>query len=87
MYGYIENRTYMKIENESQKLRMGGGCWTVNLSEISGKQIENIQYMTSKYTYSISLEDAMKKGFIRNLGGELKLIIPIRCWEIKGDRK
>jgi hypothetical protein len=83
MRGIIIDKIYMKIESESQKLRMGEGCWTINLGEISGKQIEEIQYMTPKHIYSISLNDARKKGFIRNFQGELKLIVPIRAWSIE----
>jgi hypothetical protein len=82
MHGIIQDKTYIKKEKESDKLRLGGGAWTLNLSEISGKQIEKIQYITDKFTYSINYNDAVKKGFIRQFQGELKLIIPIRCWEI-----
>jgi len=83
MYGHIENKIYYKIEDESQLLRLGGGSWTINLKEISGQNIEKIEYITPKRTYFITLSDAMKKGFVRNFQGELKLIVPLRAWGIK----
>lgn len=83
MRGVILGNKYIKKEKEQDKLRLSGGCWTINLSEISGKQIEEIEYITDKFTYSINYNDAVKKGFIRQFQGELKLIVPTRCWLIK----
>ncbi len=83
MHGIIVNKTYTKKESEKDKLRLGGGCWTINLAEISGYEIEKIEYLTSDKLYSISFNDAMKKGWVRNFQGEMKLIVPIRYWEVK----
>lgn len=82
MHGIVIDHTYIKKENESAQLRMGGGCWTINLGEISGKQIDTLQIITNKYTYIISYNNALKKGFIRNFQGEIKLIVPIISWEV-----
>jgi hypothetical protein len=84
MRGTILNKVYTKKERESQKLRLFGGAWTINLQEIEGKEIEKIVYITNKESYSISYADAVDKGFVRVLGGESKLVVPIKYWSIDG---
>ena len=39
-YGKIIGKSYIKNEDEKQKLRMGGGSWSIKLDEISDS-IEN----------------------------------------------
>lgn len=77
-----------KKEKEKDKLRMGGGSWSINLDEIN-KEPSSIKYITELTTYTISYADARLRGFIRVLGGEKKLIVPIKYWttdlEIKKD--
>ena len=82
MYGQIEDRHYRKKEDESQKLRLGGGSWTINLDELKDKEIDEITLITKDYEYNISYKTAFSKGFIRVLQGETKLVVPIKHWDI-----
>ena len=83
MHGTISDGIYIKKELEKDKLRNFGkpeGSWTINLDEINNKPIENIVYFTESYIYRISYKKAFKKGYIKTLAGELKLIVPIKEW-------
>ena len=82
MYGQIEDRHYRKKEDESQKLRLGGGSWTINLDELKDKEIDEITLITRFYEYNISYAKAFTNGFIRVLQGETKLVVPIKHWDI-----
>lgn len=79
MHGVLVGKTYTKHEREKDKLRMGGGSWSINLSEIK-PETEVINYITEDYTYTISFHKAVEKGFTRVLGGEEKLVVPITHW-------
>jgi len=85
-YGKIIGKSYVKKEDEKQKLRMGGGSWSVKLDEI-GESVENIIYVTGKGKYTIDRDVAIAKGFIRNMSTkgviENKLIVPIKHWDFK----
>jgi hypothetical protein len=81
MRGWVENKTYYKKEDESQRLKMGGSSWTINFAEIKDKEIEFIVYITPKAEYKISYGDAVNKGFIRNFQSENKLVVPVRYWK------
>jgi hypothetical protein len=78
----VDNKL-IKNEKEKAKLRMGGGSWSINLDKVSLKEVDTIEYNTELHTYTISTKDAIDKGFIRFLGGEKKLVIPIEFWEVK----
>ena len=85
-YGKIVGNAYIKNEDEKQKLRMGGGSWSINLSEISDL-VEEIIYITNKAKYKIDKDVAIAKGFIRSMSTkgvvENKLIVPIKHWVMK----
>lgn len=86
MRGTLQGTTYIKKEKESQKLRMGGGSWSINLEELpSGTRI--IEYITPFCRYTISTEDAFMHGFTKFLGGERKLVVPIKCWTVTEELK
>lgn len=72
----------IKNEKENSKLKIGGGSWSINLDKIDLSDINEIEYITEKFRYTISTENAIGLGFIRILGGEKKLIVPIKYWEI-----
>ena len=72
----------IKKEKESAKLRMGGGSWTINLDKYDLSKYEEIQYITPKCTYRISRADAVEHGFTRYLGGENKLVVPVKHWRM-----
>ena len=82
-YGKVVGDAYIKNEDENQKLRMGGGSWSINLDEIDDL-VKEIVYITKKAKYRIDRETAIAKGFIRNMSTkgiiESKLIVPIRHW-------
>lgn len=79
MRGTLKDGIYTKHEDEDQKLRMGGGSWSINLDELpEGTQV--IEYITPKTSYVISKGDARRHGFVRVLGGEKKLIVPLKWW-------
>ena len=78
-HGQFSGNVYRKKENENMKLRMGGGSWSINLDEVP-KAAEVVEYVTPQRTYQIRTEDAFAHGFIRILGGERKLIVPLKYW-------
>jgi len=82
MFGIIQNKIYIKKENERQQLRLFGGSWTINLNEIQDKEINEIKYVTPNATYIIDFQEAFLKGFIRIFKDETKLIVPLKYWTI-----
>lgn len=77
----IGDDTYLKHEKEKAKLRMGGGSWSINLDKLDISKIKTIIYETEAHKYTIDTNKAIDVGFIRYLGGEKKLIVPIEYWE------
>jgi len=77
-----KSNTYHKTEDESNKMKMSGGSWTINLDRVNLPGYTMIRYTTKERIYSISVEDALKFGFNRVLRGENKLVVPITHWEI-----
>lgn len=87
--GYIENGVYRKLEDEKNKLRMSGGSWTLNVDElkklkqIQKQGIDSFELTTKTKIYTIDKELAKVKGFRKILGGEDKLVVPIKHWDVK----
>lgn len=77
----IENNKMIKTEKESSKLRIGGGSWTINLDKVNLDDVNEIEYITHKSSYTISKQDAVSNGFYRTFNGEKKLIVPIKYWK------
>ena len=79
----IKDRVLTKFEKEKGKLRFikPNGAWTINLDNISEcilkTEIDTFIWSTEKNTYTIPSITAFNKGFIREMGGERKLIVPI----------
>ena len=82
MIGNIIGKTYVKREKETSLLRLAGGSWTIKLDELEGKDIEKIRFMTDAVIYDITLEEAFAFGFERWLGGEKKLVVPVKHWKL-----
>jgi hypothetical protein len=87
MKGYTREQTYYKYEKEGGKLRLAGGSWSVNLADMELDKVNTIKVITSYANYSISIEDAMTKGFQRTFKGEHKLVIPIKYFNIEFKEK
>ena len=83
MKGWIEGKVYYKKELEKDRLRMGGGAWSINIDQLKDRELEKVVYITSEARYEIGWKKAKEKGFIRILGEETKLVVPIRNWEVK----
>lgn len=81
MRGWITDNQYHKNEKESGKLRLCGDAWSINLNEVLDKGITDIVYHTNKGRYLISYADAQAHGFVREFGGEQKLVVPVRHWQ------
>jgi len=79
----IKGDVLHKYEKESSKLRIGGGSWTINLTEIGSTYINTFIYETTKATYTISSALAVEKGWEATFKGERKLVVPIKHWEVK----
>ena len=77
---YIKNYVLTKYEKESSKLRMSGGSWTINVEKFPLAKYHTIRYITRQYVYDIDTEEALSNGFYKNLGGEKKLVVPIKHW-------
>lgn len=78
-HGNLDGSTLVKKEKEKDQLRMGGGSWSINLDELP-ETVLMIAYHTEDYQYLISRGDAFAHGFERTLGGERKLIVPLKHW-------
>lgn len=78
-HGTMRGTTWVKNEDTKNMLRMGGGSWTINLDEIPSGALD-IEYWTERTVYTISVKDAHSYGFIRILGGETKLVVPLGKW-------
>lgn len=81
-HGQLKGDTWVKHEKEKDILRMGGGSWTINLDELPIGAM-NVEYWTGSDVYTISLPDAHEHGFIRVMGGERKLIVPLKHWTLR----
>lgn len=82
MRGVLVDDCYTKKEDEANKLRMGGGSWSINLDELPD-EAQTIVYKTPLRTYAIGRDDAFTHGFARNLGGENKLVVPLKFWWVE----
>jgi hypothetical protein len=90
--GLVKKNTFVKFEKESAKMRMAGGSWTLNLDYLEKEygwsmdrasmedSIKQFKYITKRCTYTISAFDAVMGGFVLNLRGENKLVVPIKLW-------
>lgn len=79
-HGYLQDGIFVKKEKERDKLRMADGAWSINLDELPLEAVA-IRYITEKYIYTIETEVAHLKGFTRILGGEPKLVVPLKYWK------
>ncbi len=80
MRGVYQDGIYTKHEDEQQQLRLGGGSWSINLEELPA-DAKLIEYITPSASYVVSREDALKHGFVKILGGEKKLCVPVKIWQ------
>ena len=85
MKGTIKNKVYHKYEKESSRFRKIGrpeGSWTINLGWLENKEVDTIIYETKKAIYKIDFDWAVLQGKILVFQGEVKLVVPIKNWEI-----
>lgn len=82
MHGIINHNIYYKKEREKDQLRMGGGAWSINIKEVDFTKIDFIVYQTEKARYVLSTANALAHGFERVLGGEDKLVVPLKHWRV-----
>lgn len=82
MHGTLIDDCYTKKEDESNKLRLGGRSWSINLDELP-EHAQTICYKTVLETYVIGRDDAFRHGFVRQLGGENKLVVPLKFWWVE----
>ena len=82
MYGKIIDKTYVKKEKESGKLRMGGGSWSIPVRVLS--RVNEVVYTTETAEYTISVDKALNNGYeIATKQGEQKLVVPVKQWEFR----
>lgn len=81
----LKNNILHKYEKEESILRMiPGGAWTINLQKWNlDDGISGIIYETTDRIYKISTTEAVAHGKIGYLGGEKKLIVPLKYWTIE----
>jgi len=78
----MDIQVYKKYEKEASKLKMVmGGAWTINLNLVNLDEIDLIVYETKKYIYSITKKEASNIGSRLLLGGEMKLVVPLKYWK------
>ncbi len=80
-YYWVEDGILNKKEDEKQKLKMGGGSWTIPLNRLT-ENISAICYLTEVGKYCISKEIALSSGFVRKFKDEEKLVVPIKNWNL-----
>lgn len=78
-HGTLKDNVWVKKEQEINRLRLGGGSWSINLDELPESAFV-IKYETAVDTYRITRAQAFDHGFIRVLAGERKLVVPIKYW-------
>jgi hypothetical protein len=78
----IHDGVLIKYEKEKSRLKIGKGSWTIKKEWIENPEIFKIKYITEESLYTITKEDALKKGWYLLLGGEDKLVVPIKNWTI-----
>ena len=81
MRGYLINSVYHKHEDEKQKLKMGGGSWTINLNEVKPYEVKKFIYHTKKYDYEIDSDNAVSRGWRLVFKDEPKLVVPEKHWK------
>lgn len=82
-HGKTINSVYYKMEREKDRLRMGGGSWSINLPELDMTKVDTIVFTSEKARYTISTTDALAHGFQRTLGLENKLVVPVKNWKVE----
>lgn len=82
MHGVIKDDNYVKFEDEKEMLRIADGSWTIKIKELT-KDVRYIIYITDKARYGISRAKAEQNGFVRRLGNEEKLVVPLKFWTMK----
>lgn len=82
-HGITRNKIYYKQEKEKDRLRMAGGSWSINYDDVDFSKVETIVFCTEKAHYLISADKALLTGFDRVLGGERKLVVPVKCWTLQ----
>lgn len=80
-HGIVRDGTYYKAEKEKDRLRIGDGSWSINLADVDFKKVDMIVYSSEKARYTITSVDALSHGFERTLGGEIKLVVPVKYWK------
>ena len=81
MQYWVDKNVFFKVEQEHNRLRMGGGSWTINL-DILPEGIEKVSYITDQAQYTIDMAWAKEKGFERTFQDERKLVVPIKNWHV-----
>lgn len=81
-HGQLHGTTWIKHELKKDILRMGGGSWTINFDELP-IGAEKVEYWVGSDVYTIDLAHAHDHGFIKVMGGERKLIVPLKWWTLK----
>lgn len=82
-HAVVEGNVLVKYEREKDKLRIGGGSWTINLSELAGNEFDMCRYITESKIYTITRLHANMSGFVRVFKGEQKLVVPIKYWDVQ----
>lgn len=82
-HGITRDGIYYKQEKEKDRLRMGGGSWSINYDDVDFSKVETIVLCAEVNHYIISTEEALAHGFERTLGGERKLVVPIKYWKVQ----
>jgi len=83
MNDWVDGDTYCKREKESARVKYCDG-WSFNMSERDIHKFKTLKYITEKATYTITVDKAIEKGFVRDTKqGETKLNIPVKNWEME----
>ncbi len=59
------------------------GSWTLNLDETTNHDFDHIYYFTELFVYRIDKKKAYEKGTFKVLGGEKKLVIPCKHFDVE----
>lgn len=79
----ILKKVFYREVSEKDRMRIFD-AWSIHpdaLKKITSLGVDGLHYRSGNAHYYISLEDAKKKGFLREFGGGKTFYIPIKFWD------
>jgi len=88
-HGEIKGECFTRIVKEKDRMKIFD-AWSIHpdaFDEIKKEGVKFLMYLCGNDNYTISLEDAEKKGFEREFAGGLTRYIQIKYWQFLKEGK